>query len=161
MNRENFFRFLLNGIEEIVCCILLLAMSVFAFLNVISRYVMHFPLNFADELNIYFFVWLTLAGSSLAFKRGAHMCISILYDRLPGTARLALYIVIHAVIIGFFAILCYFGILEVQDEMFLNAVTEAMQLPIWYFTIGVPVGSLIIIVRILQKCALDLREGKF
>ncbi|MDR2527690.1 MAG: TRAP transporter small permease [Synergistaceae bacterium] len=161
MNSGKAIRFLFWNLEEILCCVLLGLMSVFSFLNVLSRYVMHFPINFADELNIYFFVWLTLLGSALAFRNGSHMCISILYDRFPNFLRKIVYLFVHTVIIVFFAALCYYGVLEVQDEMVLNAVTEVMQIPLWYFTIGAPIGSAWIVLRVFQKSFSDLKQGKY
>lgn len=146
---------------DVFGCALLAVMATFAFLNVVSRYVINMSLNFTDELNIYFFVWLTLAGAAMAFRNGSHMCITVLYNRLPKPLRLAAFIVIQVVVLAFFAVLGYYGVLEVIDEMELNAVTEAMQLPLWIFTIGIPIGSLWIILRVMFKAYSDLKTGAY
>ncbi len=158
---KSLLTYVVFNIEDIFSCALLAVMSTFAFLNVLSRYVINLSLNFTDELNIYFFVWLTLAGTALAFRKGTHMCITVLYDRLPQKLRLVAFVLIQAVVLSFFAVLCYYGVLEVQDEMDLGAVTEALQLPLWMFTIGVPIGSFWIIIKVLHKGYHDLTSGEY
>ena len=46
---------------------------------------------FTEELTLYMFVWATMLGVSLAFKHGANMDVSLLYDRFPQTVRKDVY----------------------------------------------------------------------
>ena len=41
--------------------------------GVISRYVFHQPLVWSDELASILFLWLSMLGSVVAFRRGEHM----------------------------------------------------------------------------------------
>lgn len=152
---------MLNHVEEIVGAILIFLMSFFAFANVISRYVINLSLNFTEELNVYFFVWLTFLGSSLAARDGSHMSISMFYDLFPKAGRKVLYLFNQGVCILLFLTLCYCGVLEVMDEMALNATTETIVVPVWWFTGSIPIGSALLVFRTLLRTAEDLKAGTY
>lgn len=62
----------------------------------------------------------------------------------------------------FFMALCYYGYIEVCDEVDLNVVSESLAIPVWLYTISVPLVSFIIMIRIFQrfkeKLKLTLKE---
>lgn len=60
-------------IEHYIVAILLLLMSCITFINVLSRYFLHFSFAATEEITINLFVWMTVVGSGIAFKRGAHL----------------------------------------------------------------------------------------
>ena len=155
------FRWLLTHFEEFFSALLIMIMSTFAFGNVISRYLVSLPLNFTEELNVYFFVWLAFLGSAWAARRGSHMSVALIYDVFPKGVRRVLYILIQAVTVLFFLALAYCGYLEVCDEIVLNAMTETLVIPVWYFTSSIPIGSLLIVVRTIQKTREDFRNRAY
>ncbi len=136
-------------------------MSTFAFCNVISRYVVDLALNFTEELNVYFFVWLAFLGSAWAARKGSHITVELLYNCFPKPVRKVLYIAIQIVTVVFFLALGYCGCVEIYDEIALNAMTETLTVPVWWFTGSIPLGSLLIILRTLQKARADLRSGAY
>ncbi len=152
---------LLEHFEEWSSAVLIFIMSIFAFGNVISRYLISLPLNFTEELNVYFFVWLAFIGSAWASRSGAHMAVSLIYERFPKAPRKALYIVIQSITIIFFIVLGYCGYIEVCDEIALNAMTETLVIPVWYFTGSIPIGSGLIILRTIQKSIEDFRKEAY
>lgn len=154
-------RWFLDHFEEVTSSMLLFIMSVFAFGNVLSRYVVNMPLNFTEELNVYFFVWLAFLGSAWAAREGAHMSVNMLYDLFPKPARKVLYVLIQFISIAFFVALGYCGYLEILDEIALNAMTETLVVPVWIFTSSTPIGSALFIWRTLQKTMEDLRNGTY
>ncbi len=155
------FLWCVDHLEEAFSALLILVMSTFAFINVISRYVIDLSLNFTEELNVYFFVWLTFLGSAWAARRGGHMAVNILYDVFPRKFRRFLYLLIQSVSIVFFIALGYCGYLEILDEIALDAMTETLVVPVWWFTSSIPVGSALFIVRTIQKTAEDLKNGAY
>ena len=58
-----FFRFL-----EFLLILLLSAMAIMVFVNVVMRYGFNSGLNISDELSRYFFVWVTFIGAVVAFR---------------------------------------------------------------------------------------------
>ena len=55
--------------------------------GVFSRYVMHNPLIWTDELASSLFIWMAMFGAVLALDRGEHMRMSALVNKLPQAWR--------------------------------------------------------------------------
>lgn len=145
------FKHFLNNIEEYLAGGLLLAMAAVAFINVISRFTFKFSISFIEELEIYLYVWLVLLGSAIAFKRWDHLCVSLIVDYMPEKLQKIVYIFVNIIIIAFFAVLFRYSIIQIQDEILLGVTTTSMGVPMWWYTLGLPIGSGIIIIRIIQR----------
>jgi|GEM_PF-916025 len=157
----NSVRWAMDHFEEAFSSVLIMIMSTFAFANVISRYVIDLSLNFTEELNVYFFVWLTFLGSAWAARVGGHMAVNILYDLFNKRFRLYLYLAIQVISVVFFVVLGFVGYVEVCDEVALHAMTETLVVPVWWFTGSIPIGSALCIFRTIQKTVEDLKERKY
>ncbi len=70
---------------------------------------------------------------------------------MPDKMKMAAELFGNAVIIFFFVMLFYYGIEHVQDELFMGIRSTSMGIPRWRYTIGMPIGSVIIIIRVLQR----------
>lgn len=154
-------KYWLDHMEELLGAIFLALMATISFINVITRYFFHFSIAFTEELTLYMFVWATLLGVSSAFKHGSNMCVSLLYERFPKSVRKYLYIFIMLVSMLFFVALMYYGYLEVCDEMLMGVTTEATGLPVWYFTVSMPLISILTMVRILVRLYSDLKTDNY
>ena len=88
----NFKKFL-NDIEEILCAICLSVMTIIAFMNVVSRFLLSASLSFTDEITTYLFVLLSLMGSAVAAKRGAHLGLTVLTDIVSPSVKKILKII--------------------------------------------------------------------
>ena len=69
------------------CVILLAAMTLLVFLNVVLRYLFNSSIIVTEEIGRYMFVWMTFLGSIFAFAENAHIRVGFIIDRLPETGR--------------------------------------------------------------------------
>ncbi len=81
--KENRLFYLLNHTEEIVIVAMFALMVAVIFLQVIMRYVFSNSLSWSEELGKFLFVWITWLGISLGERKGEHIKITMLTDRLP------------------------------------------------------------------------------
>lgn len=81
---------LLGFITEVPAAILVLAEILVLFGGVVSRYAIHRPLTWSDELASLMFLWLAMLGAVIAFRRSAHMRMTALVD-LASPERRAFY----------------------------------------------------------------------
>jgi tripartite ATP-independent transporter DctM subunit len=72
---------------EAAAALLVLAEVALLFSGVVSRYALHRPLDWSDELASLLFLWLAMLGSVIAFWRGHHMRMTALVDRVSATTR--------------------------------------------------------------------------
>lgn len=77
----------LRGLELVVT-LLLAAMVVMVFGNVVLRYVFNSGFHYSDELSRFAFVWLTFLGAVLTFHDNAHVNVESLVVRLGRRGRL-------------------------------------------------------------------------
>ena len=136
--------------EEVLCAILFAIMGIIMFVNVISRYLLRYSLAFTEELVVSFFVWLTLLGAGIAFREGGHLGFHFFRDRLPGEVRRILIWVSAFFGVVLFVALIYFSIFQIKDEIVLMITSSGIGIPQWWYTIGMPLWSVLVIIRILQ-----------
>ena len=75
----------LGMLVEIPAALLVVAEIVILFAGVVSRYVMHSPLIWSDELASILFLWLAMFGAVIALRRAEHMRMTAIITRLsPG-----------------------------------------------------------------------------
>jgi C4-dicarboxylate transporter, DctQ subunit len=99
------FRSVTRKVEESVIALLLAAMTIVTFSQVIARYVFNSGWPPALELTTIMFAWLVLFGASYAMRIGAHLGVDILIRLLPRPAYRAL------TVLGAAACIVYAGIL--------------------------------------------------
>ncbi|MGE5253292.1 MAG: TRAP transporter small permease [Planctomycetaceae bacterium] len=136
--------------EEVLCAILFAVMAVITFVNIISRYLLKYSFAFTEELVVSFFVWLTLLGTSIAFREQSHLGFSFLVDRLPRKIRRILLWVSAALGAALFIFLIYFALGQIGEEISLEITSSGIGVPQWWYTIGVPVFSALIVLRVFQ-----------
>ena len=155
------WRFLDTRFEELLGSVLLAVMVTIAFVNVIVRYWTSFSFAWTEELTINFFVWVVLLGTARSFRDGGHLGMTLLYESFPRPARMVCYWIGIVICGAFFGALCWTGILEVIDEYELEAISESLGIPVWWYTIATPAFSLLVIVRMLQRSVTDLSTGNY
>ncbi len=147
--------------EEVLGSFLLALMAVIAFLNVLVRYLSSFSFAWSEEMTVNFFVWVVLLGTACAFREGAHLSMTIVYDSLPKKGRLFCYLFGCAICLIFFGALFWTGLLEVLDEYALESISESLGIPVWWYTMATPLFSLLIVWRMAQRSWADLSSGHF
>lgn len=75
-----------KAIEAFVV-VILSAMSILVFLNVVLRYGFNSSINITEEVSRYMFVWLAFLGAVLAFSENQHVSVTILTSKLSPLAR--------------------------------------------------------------------------
>ncbi len=150
-----------DWIEEILCIICTVIMTVLVFANVVSRHILHTSLSFSDEITTYLFTLLSMMGTAIAAKRGAHLGLSILTDAVSPKVRKALLATGVIISTVFSAALLYYGILMVMNQYNLGMVTPAMQWPEWVYGMFIPFGAFFITFRFAQTTYHVLKEDPY
>ncbi len=136
---EKFDRTLARIIE--VTCIALLASIVATIcVSVFTRFVIFYPLNFADAMAKYLMQWMAFLGVGLAIRSGEHVLVDMFTSSLRAKYRLNLFVFTNILLIGLFAAIIYFGTIYAlsgwkSQDIFVFGVSMAVP----YFS--VPVGA--------------------
>ncbi|HHW7570732.1 TPA: TRAP transporter small permease [Mannheimia haemolytica] len=84
---------LVSKLLELIVVVILSAMSILVFVNVVLRYGFNSSISVTEEVSRYMFVWLAFLGAVLAFSENQHVRVTMLTDKLSPIARNLLSIV--------------------------------------------------------------------
>ena len=149
-----------NSVEDIFCGIVLAAMLLLTFVNVVARYVFDASMPFVEELTRLGLMILSLAGAAVAAKRGAHLGLSVISDLLPAKAQNVLAVAADILGLMFGAVLVWYGYGMVRNEYVNQLKTAGMQWPEWLFGMWVVVGGAVMIIRYIQMEVQRVRGKK-
>ena len=149
-----------NSVEDIFCGIVLAAMLLLTFVNVVARYVFAASMPFVEELTRLGLMILSLAGAAVSAKRGAHLGLSVISDLLPAKAQNVLTVVADILGLMFGAVLVWYGYGMVRNEYVNQLKTAGMQWPEWLFGMWVVVGGAVMIIRYIQMAVQRVRGKK-
>lgn len=114
--------------------------------QVTSRYVLSSPSSFTDELAGFLLIWVSLFGAAYVTGRKEHLAIDLLIQKSNPKNKLRLELFIHMVIFIFsFFVLVIGGVWLVYTRFILSVKSAALQLPLGYVYIVLPVSGLIIL----------------
>lgn len=99
----------IDKIEELSLIIMYSLMVIVIFFQVIMRYVFNNSLSWSEELGKFLFVWLSWIGISIGAKRGEHIKITMLVDKLPPRTAHATNIISDLIVVGICAITAYYS----------------------------------------------------
>ena len=136
----------LDYIEEVLVCLCLIAMTALTFGNAVLRK-LGSGISFSEEISTYLFVLLSLLGSAIAAKRGAHLGLTLVTERVG--AILGIISMIFST--AFSALICYYGVFMAINQYEKGQVTLATQLPECIFGSFVPIGALFMTIRFGQN----------
>ncbi len=149
----------LDRFEEILAGALVLVLALLAFANVVARYAVSYSLAFSEELEVAGLVWLTMLGAAIGFRRSAHIGFTILRDRLPPAGRRLAVLATVVLTVGTALVLAWGGWRQIVTERSLGTVSEALGVPEWLYTLAVPVGAVLVAVRVVQAARREMGEA--
>lgn len=147
-----------NKFEEYVVAVLLAAMAILNFGNVISRYVLHSSWSFTGELLLIMFVWVIMLGSAIAYKRYEHLGLPLIVDSIPKKWRIVPILISGTVSCALIVALVFSGYAMVEQQVKFDQVTSVLALPEWTAGVAIPLGAIFIFYRIVESAVRDIRK---
>ena len=74
-------------LAEVLLVLMLTAMVIMVFGNVVLRYGFNSGLDFSEELSRFFFIWITFLGAIIALREKAHLGLDTLIRVLPRAGK--------------------------------------------------------------------------
>ncbi len=154
-----FFGRILDYTEEIIIGISMFVMIAINFGNIVARYVFSVSWAFSEEILIILFVYNSLIGASMAFKRKKHTGFTALTDRLPKKCQKVVKIMVIVGTITMMAILFYFGTKMCLNQAKYGLKTSALSIPEYLAGASIPISAIMIVIRMIQNLVKELRSS--
>ncbi|WP_352401016.1 TRAP transporter small permease [Anaerotignum sp.] len=156
----NFLKWLDEKFELTVCSILMVAMTVLIFVQVIMRYVFGSSLVWSEELARYIFIWLIYLGISYGARIMKHIKIEAAMGLFPQKLRPFVVILGDVLFLAFSVIIVYLAYGVVMSQVRLGQNSPAMQIPMWFMYSAPMVGFGLTAVRQIQVIIFRMKDLK-
>ncbi len=147
----------LNAWSERALFVLMLAMVAVTSAQVFFRFFFE-ALSWSEELSCFLLVLGSLVGSAVAFKRGSHIAVTFLADKISPGARRVLATVVYLLGFAFFAIVAVYGAILMGSEA--GQLTPALQISMKWVYLMYPVMGTITAIHLLDGIARTWEGGK-
>ena len=149
---------IINKAEEWILVVIMLALSVVVFLQVVFRYSGH-SLSWSEELSRYLAIWATFLGASYGFRYGAHIGVEAFKTWLPFRARRIVDLIADLAVVIISALMCKYAIeIIVNTHLKFGQVSPAMRMPMWIAYLAMPIGYAMMFLRNVQLSIGDIQD---
>jgi C4-dicarboxylate transporter DctQ subunit len=146
-----------DHLEEGFLIVALAAMTLLTFVQVVLRYIFGTGFVWSLEVTQYLFAWLVLIGMSYGARTQAHIAVDAVTRRLPARVSHGVAWVALALALLYCAAMIYGSVVFVDRLMALGNNARDIPLPRWLLTVVMPLGFVLLSVRVLQAARESLR----
>ena len=141
---------------RLLIMIMIPAMTLVVFAQVVMRYVFLSPFIWAEELARYLLLWISCLGAAYGLREGAHIAVMFLHNRFGRRSRFGLTLFIHLTVIGFFMVCCVAGFQIALAQW--DQISPGLQLPMTWAYLSIPVGFTIMALLTLELLIADCKK---
>jgi TRAP-type C4-dicarboxylate transport system permease small subunit len=134
---------------ELSLCVILVAIVLVTFAQVLFRYIFHLSLAWSEELARYLFLWLASLAAAYAFKTKSHFALRFLVDRLGKKLQNLIGTLVVFIVSGFLAIFIWKSV-EYTVSM-AKQVSPSIQMSMAVPYSSVVVGGILMLYYVLRN----------
>lgn len=135
------------AVNRWVVILLLSAMSVIVFANVVLRYTTRSSLAWSDETSRYLMIWMVFLSAGLVLRYGGHVAMENLHWLVGRRGAVVMRSLIAALLMCFFVVMFWNGVRYMHLMQFQT--TAATGISYQYVYSVIPLGFLLLIVHLL------------
>jgi len=129
--------------------LLVAAMSLAIFLQVLARYVFDYPLSWPEELGRFVFAWIVFLGIVPVIRADEMPALDLIYRWIPDKAGQFLKFIVSVVILGFLVIMLKGGFELMARQT--AQISVALEVPMAVVYSAIPFGTLLMCLLMLFK----------
>lgn len=148
-----------RNLEQYLCAFLMVLMVFCLGAQVFFRFVLNASLTWSEELSRFAFIWLVYMGAVLGAKERIHIRVTAFHRLLPAAARGWVIPGADLLWIAINLTFAWQGALQVGHLMRFSYISPALQWNMALIYSVVPVGFLLMSLRILEGYWRDWRQG--
>ncbi len=130
---------ILVNLDLILAAIALSILIVVTFGGVIMRYFISKPIIWAEEVQLWCFLWMTFLGAGAAFRYGSHVAVEMVVSKFPKKLQKIVEIFDYVVCMVVLAYLAYLGCDIIKLMIKIGKSTSILHVPFYFINGIVPV----------------------
>lgn len=145
---------MINRILEAVIAALLVMAVVVAFTAVIYRYVLDSALSWSFEVSLALLTYITFLGAYLALRKGAHLKVDILVEKLPRAVQGVIFLFNQTLIAIIGWIMAWHG--SKQVLRFVDQTTNVLEISTAWYYAAIPIAGALILADALWSAVIGV-----
>lgn len=141
---------LIDRVEDVAVVVLFGVAIALYFSQIVTRYLIGFTFEWAEEAIVTMVVWACFIGASIAVRRRAHISVDLLVQRLPPVAHRIAALVATGLCLVFTGLMFWLGIAFVRFLASTGNRAESIDIPAYPLYIAVPLAGALMTIRLLQ-----------
>lgn len=147
---------LLEKLEALILSSSILLMALNSVGNVFGRYLFNQSLYFSEELNQFLIIFVTFVGCSYAARHNRHISMSAFVEHLSGRPAAASLLLINLLTGALMLWLAWAAVDYVQSAARIGRASSALQVPLHYIYLLIPLGLGMSGLQFLRHAAVQL-----
>lgn len=147
------FTAFMDKILSILCIFISSFLVICIVWQVASRYILHAPSTYTDEIARFLFIWVGLVGAAYALGQKKHLAIDLLAHKLEHSPikQQCLNLVINIISILFaIIIMCYGGIKLVMDTVATGQIAPVLGIQMGLVYVAIPLSGFFMLIYLLR-----------
>ena len=153
-------RKLLGNLDLVIAVVSLVILIVVTFGGVIMRYFINAPLVWAEEVQLWTFLWMTFFGGGAAFRYGSHVAVEMVVDLFPKKIQKIIEFVDVLIVVCVLGYLCWLGGDIIKLMLKIGKSTSILHVPFWFINAVLPLGSALMVVSAVSSHIHNLNKTK-
>lgn len=150
----------LERMESAVIGVILLAMTLLAFTQVLSRYIIHVSFPWLEEAVRFLMFWLCYMGVALLARKSANINIDVLPDFLKKKFHLNIEPLIQLGVLAFTLIFLWYAAVFLSTTHFYAQKSQVMSLPMeWVYSVFV-IGNGLAVFHLISNLIAGFKEWR-
>lgn len=147
---KSIFAWLDDYLEEFLVVGLLVFLLLSVNIEAFRRYVLNSSGEYSEEIARFALIWMVYLGLPYAIKKRRHIICDVLPAKIPRRVDLIVSFIGYVCFLLFSLVMTYENYNLVINEIGIDKRTEAMHVPIWYFSAGIGIGFGLASLRLMQ-----------
>ena len=135
-----------DTVSRAVLALLMALMVVDVLLGVFNRFLFKLSISWTEELARFLMIWVSMLGTAIALRKGAHVSITTCLSRFYRFRQVAVWIN-FLILTVFLLIVCFYGVKLCYSQA--GQLSPVLRLSMVWPLLAVPLGCLIMILHIL------------
>ncbi len=140
----------IGRLEESILSLLLVAMTLLVFAEVVARFGFNAGIHWAQELTLIISAWFVLYGASYGVKVGCHIGVDVFVKMLPHKLHRAVTILAVLLCLLYCGLFLYGSWVYLSKLHMIGIELEDMSIPVWMTTSILFIGFVLLSYRFLQ-----------
>jgi TRAP-type C4-dicarboxylate transport system permease small subunit len=129
-------------------------------IEVLRRFALSFSSIWGEEIARFAFIYLTWIGASSGVKNRSHIRIDLIYSWVPIRHHIWLYLLADLATMAFAIVAFYYSLVPILTSLQFDNVTDGLRINRSFFLIAVPLGFMMVMLRLLQNFVRDFQDHK-